>query len=136
MHNKEDAFFYKRKNIIINFSKRPQLAQFRPLGAAAPGTPEVIHQLPATTSFYKSYYVVEHWSRTSDAPKELWVNAFNMSERVTIMRVGAATYGVGGVKERGMEVEREGGGQYQALPKGMFPTTVKVNVDREASLDV
>jgi hypothetical protein len=58
-----------------------------------------------------------------------------MSERVTI---GAATYGVGGVKERGMEVEREGGGQYQALPKGMFPTTVKVNadVDREASLDV
>ena len=42
----------------------------------------------------------------------------------------------GGVKERGMEVEREGGGQYQALPKGMFPTTVKVNVDREASLDV
>ena len=54
------------------------------------------------------------------------------------MRVGAATYGVGGVKERGMEVEREGGGQYQALPKGMFPTTVKVNadVDREASLDV
>ena len=45
-------------------------------------------------------------------------------------------YGVGGVKERGMEVEREGGGQYQALPKGMFPTTVKVNVDREASLDV
>jgi len=53
----------------------------------------------------------EHWSRTSDAPKELWVNAFNMSERVTIMRVGAATYGVGGVKERGMEVEREGGGQ-------------------------
>ena len=29
------------------------------------------------------------------------------------MRVGAATYGVGGVKERGMEVEREGGGQYQ-----------------------
>ena len=42
----------------------------------------------------------------------------------TIMRVGAATYGVGGggVKERGMEVEREGGGQYQALPKGMFPT--------------
>ena len=61
---------------------------------------------------------------------------FNMSERVTIMRVGAATYGVGGVKERGMEVEREGGGQYQALPKGMFPTTVKVNVHREASLDV
>lgn len=60
----------------------------------------------------------------------------SMSERVTIMRVGAATYGVGGVKERGMEVEREGGGQYQALPKGMFPTTVKVNVDREASLDV
>ena len=59
-----------------------------------------------------------------------------MSERVTIMRVGAATYGVGGVKERGMEVEREGGGQYQALPEGMFPTTVKVNVDREASLDV
>ena len=52
------------------------------------------------------------------------------------MRVGAATYGVGGVKERGMKVEREGGGQYQALPKGMFPTTVKVNVDREASLDV
>ena len=52
------------------------------------------------------------------------------------MRVDAATYGVGGVKERGMEVEREGGGQYQALPKGMFPTTVKVNVDREASLDV
>ncbi len=52
------------------------------------------------------------------------------------MRVGAATYGVGGVKERGMEVEREGGGQYQALPKGMFPTTVNVNVDREASLDV
>ena len=47
-----------------------------------------------------------------------------------------ATYGVGGVKERGMEVEREGGGQYQALPKGMFPTTVKVNVHREASLDV
>ena len=44
--------------------------------------------------------------------------------------------GVGGVKERGMEVEREGGGQYQALPKGMFPTTVNVNVDREASLDV
>ena len=44
--------------------------------------------------------------------------------------------GVGGVKERGMEVEREGGGQYQALPEGMFPTTVKVNVDREASLDV
>jgi len=43
---------------------------------------------------------------------------------------------VGGVKERGMEVEREGGGQYQALPKGMFPTTVNVNVDREASLDV
>ena len=59
-----------------------------------------------------------------------------MSERVTIMRVDAATYGVGGVKERGMEVEREGGGQYQALPKGMFPTTVKVNVDREASSDV
>ena len=52
------------------------------------------------------------------------------------MRVDAATYGVGGVKERGMEVEREGGGQYQALPKGMFPTTVKVNVHREASLDV
>ena len=52
------------------------------------------------------------------------------------MRVDAATYGVGGVKERGMEVEREGGGQYQALPKGMFPTTVNVNVDREASLDV
>ena len=52
------------------------------------------------------------------------------------MRVDAATYGVGGVKERGMEVEREGGGQYQALPKGMFPTTVKVKVDREASLDV
>jgi hypothetical protein len=52
-----------------------------------------------------------------------------MSERVTIMRVDAATYGVGGVKERGMEVEREGGGQYQALPEGMFPTTVKVNVD-------
>ena len=48
------------------------------------------------------------------------------------MRVDAATYGVGGVKERGMEVEREGGGQYQALPKGMFPTTVNVNVDREA----
>ena len=39
-------------------------------------------------------------------------------------------------RERGMEVEREGGGQYQALPEGMFPTTVKVNVDREASLDV
>ena len=34
------------------------------------------------------------------------------------MRVDAATYGVGGVKERGMEVEREGGGQYQALPEG------------------
>ena len=52
------------------------------------------------------------------------------------MRVDAATYGVGGVKERGMEVEREGGGQYQALPKGMFPTTVNVNVDvvdREAN---
>ena len=47
------------------------------------------------------------------------------------MRVGAATYGVGGVKERGMEVEREGGGQCQALPKGIFPTTVNVNVDRE-----
>ena len=32
----------------------------------------------------------------------------------------------------------KGGGQYQALPKGMLPTTVKVNadVDREASLDV
>ena len=44
--------------------------------------------------------------------------------------------GVGGVKERGMEVEREGGGQYQALPEGMFPTTVKVTGDREASLDV
>ena len=42
---------------------------------------------------------------------------------------------VSAVKERGMEVEREGGGQYQALPKGMFPTTVKVNVNREASLD-
>ena len=56
-----------------------------------------------------------------------------MPERVTIMRVGAATYGVGGggVKERGMEVEREGGGQCQALPKGIFPTTVNVNVDRE-----
>ena len=54
-----------------------------------------------------------------------------MSERVTIMRVDAATYGVGGVKERGMEVEREGGGQCQALPKGIFPTTVNVNVDRE-----
>ena len=52
------------------------------------------------------------------------------------MRVDAATYGVGGVKGRGMEVEREGGGQYQALPKGMFPTTIKVNVHREASLDV
>ena len=55
------------------------------------------------------------------------------------MRVGAATYGVGivgGVKERRMEVEREGGGQYQALPKGKFPTTVNVNVDREASLNV
>ena len=36
------------------------------------------------------------------------------------MRVDAATYGVGGVKERGMEVEREGGGQYQALPKVEF----------------
>ena len=35
-----------------------------------------------------------------------------------------------------MEVEREGGGQYQAQPKGMFPTPVKVNVDREARLDV
>ncbi len=35
-----------------------------------------------------------------------------------------------------MEVEREGGGQYQALPEGMLPTTVKVNADREASLDV
>ena len=31
------------------------------------------------------------------------------------MRVDAATYGVGGVKERGMEVEREGGGQYAFL---------------------
>ena len=59
-----------------------------------------------------------------------------MPERVTIMRVGAATYGVGGVKERRMEVEREGGGQYQALPEGRFPTTVNVNVDREASLNV
>ena len=59
-----------------------------------------------------------------------------MPERVTIMRVGAATYDVGGVKERGMEVEREGGGQYQALPKGRFPTTVNANVDREASLNV
>ena len=52
------------------------------------------------------------------------------------MRVDAATYGVGGVKERRMEVEREGGGQYQALPEGRFPTTVNVNVDREASLNV
>ena len=40
-----------------------------------------------------------------------------MSERVTIMRVDAATYGVGGVKERGMEVEREGGGQHLELRK-------------------
>ena len=34
------------------------------------------------------------------------------------MRVDAATYGVGGVKERGMEVEREGGGQYQSPAGG------------------
>ena len=33
------------------------------------------------------------------------------------MRVDAATYGVGGVKERGMEVEREGGGQHLELRK-------------------
>jgi hypothetical protein len=57
-----------------------------------------------------------------------------MSERVTIMRVGAATYGVGGVKERGMEVGKEGGGQYQAQPKGKCPTTVNVSVDREATV--
>ena len=57
-----------------------------------------------------------------------------MSERVTIMRVGAATYGVGGVKERGMEVEREGGGQYQALPKVEFQRELhlpKVEFQRE-----
>ena len=50
------------------------------------------------------------------------------------MRVGAATYGVGGVKERGMEVGKEGGGQYQAQPKGKCPTTVNVSADREATV--
>ena len=44
------------------------------------------------------------------------------------MRVDAATYGVGGVKERGMEVEREGGGQYQALPKGMYFTELFISL--------
>lgn len=50
------------------------------------------------------------------------------------MRVDAATYGVGGVKERGMEVEREGGGQYQALPKVEFQRELhlpKVEFQRE-----